>query len=130
MQTSPNIAPSPVASWAEARQRALDARRKRFEAKAIAEAERFRVPQIGRDQVEFEWNTDCDVPVICHLDYTPAEPADHYGPAPYPGYPEEMSLRAAYVRGVNIYELLSEKQIEHIEEAALLRRSEMKGGDE
>jgi hypothetical protein len=118
-------------TYAEAvRLQALEARRKRFEAKAIAEAEKFQVPQIGRDQIEFEWHTDCAVPIICHLDYTPEEPADHYGPAPYPGYPEEMSLRAAYVRGVDIYELLSQKQIDQIEEAALLRKYESRGDDE
>lgn len=111
------------------RRQALEARRKRFETKAIAEAEKFKVPQIGRDQIEFEWHTDCAVPIICHLDYTPEEPADHYGPAPYPGYPEEMSLRAAYVRGVDIYELLSQKQIDQIEEAALLRKYESRGNE-
>lgn len=115
---------TPVRAWEAARQKAIEARRQRFEAQAIADADKYRVPQIGRDQVEYVWNTDCVVPVICHLDYTPEEPADHFGPAPYPGYPEEMSLRAAYVRGVDIYELLSEKQIQHIEESALLARSE------
>ena len=112
------------------RLQALEDRRKRFEAKAIAEAEKFKVPPVGRDQIEFEWITDCEVPIICHLDYTPEEAADHYGPAPYPGYPEEMSLRAAYVRGVDIYELLSQKQIDQIEEAALLQKYENLGGDE
>ena len=106
------------------RLQALEARQKRFDEQAIAEARRFKVPPLGRDQVEFLWATDCVVDIVCHLDYTPEEAADHYGPAPYPGYPEDMSLRAAYVRGVDIYELLSEKQINQIEEAALIAHSE------
>jgi hypothetical protein len=115
------------ADLAVARQQALDARQKRLDEQAIAEARRFKVPALGADQVEFLWVTDCEVDIVCHLDYTPEEAADHYGPAPYPGYPEDMSLRAAYVRGVDIYELLSEKQINQIEESALLQRSESRG---
>ena len=115
---------------AKAREEALAARQKRLDEKAIDEARRFKVPALGRDQVEYLWATDCVVDIVCHLDYTPEESADHYGPAPYPGYPEDMSLRAAYVRGVDIYELLSEKQINQIEEAALLQRSENRGRDE
>jgi len=112
------------ADLAVARQQALDARQKRLDEQAIAEARRFKVPALGADQVEFLWATDCEVDIVCHLDYTPEEAADHYGPAPYPGYPEDMSLRAAYVRGVDIYELLSEKQINQIEEAALIQHAE------
>jgi hypothetical protein len=116
-----------LSDLATARQQALDARQKRLDEKAIEEARRFKVPPIGRDQVEFEWNTDCEVPIICHLDYTPEEAAQHYGDYPYPGCPEQMSLCAAYLRGVNIYDLLSEKQIDRIEEAALLQHSESRG---
>jgi hypothetical protein len=119
-----------LSDLATARQQALDARQKRLDEKAIDEARRFKVPPLGSDQVEYLWATDCVVDIVCHLDYTPEEASDHYGPAPYPGYPEDMSLRAAYVRGVDIYELLSEKQINQIEEAALLQRSENRGGDE
>lgn len=117
-----------LSDLAAARQQALDARQKRLDEQAIAEARRFKVPPLGRDQIEFLWATDCVVDIVCHLDYTPEEAADHYGPAPYPGYPEDMSLRAAYVRGVDIYELLSEKQINQIEEAALIQRSENRRG--
>lgn len=115
---------------AVARQQALDARQKRLDEQAIAEARRFKVPALGADQVEYLWATDCEVDIVCHLDYTPEEDAQHYGDAPYPGCPADMSLRAAYVRGVDIYELLSEKQINRIEEAALLQRSESRGRDE
>ena len=113
-----------ISDLAVARQQALDARQKRLDHQAITEARRFKVPALGADQVEYLWATDCVVDIVCHLEYTPEEDADHYGPAPYPGCPAEMSLRAAYVRGVDIYELLSEKQINRIEEDALIQYQE------
>jgi hypothetical protein len=111
------------ADLATARQQALDARQKRLDEQAIAEARRFRVPALGADQVEYLWATDCEVDIVCHLDYTAEEEAQHYGDAPYPGCPEDMTLCAAYVRGVDIMALLSDEQITRIEEAALLARS-------
>ena len=105
------------------RQQAIDARQKRFEENAIAEARRFQVPAVGEDQIEYLWSTDCDVSIVCHLDYQREEEAQHYGDAPYPGCPEDVTLCAAYVRGVDILALLSDAQIAEIEEAALLARS-------
>jgi hypothetical protein len=86
--------------------------------------QRFKIPSLGRGQIEYLWSTDCVVDVVCHLDYEAGEEAQHYGDAPYPGCPEEITLCAAYVRGVDILPLLSDKQIEQIEEAALCKRCE------
>ena len=102
----------------------LDPRRKHIAASILAEAERHQVPRIGEDQIEYLWSTDCDVDIVCHLDYSKEEPADHYGDFPHPGSLEQMTLCAAYVRGVDIFGLLSDKQISDIEERALLARSE------
>lgn len=105
---------------AKARQEALDARQKRLDEQAIADARRFKVPVLGADQVEYLWATDCVVDIVCHLDYEPAD-GDNWQT---PFYPENLTLRAAFVRGVDIYELLSEKQIDRIEESALIQYQE------
>lgn len=104
---------------ANARAEAIRARDARIEQqnieKAVAEYKRFKVPAPQRDQVVFMWATDCVVDIECHLDYTPAE-GDNWN-EPY--YPEDVTLCAAYLRGVDIYELLSPEQITRIEEKAL-----------
>jgi len=84
---------------------------------------RFAPPRLGEGQIEYLWATDCVVDIVCHLDYDAAEDAEPYGDAPYPGSPESITLGAAYVCGVDILPLLSEKQINEIEEAALIARS-------
>lgn len=91
-------------------------REKRFEEQAIADAKTYRVPNKGRDQIEYVWATDCLVGIICHLDYSPAE-GDNWNT---PHYDESVELCAAYLRGVDIFEMLSHDQIAEIEEKALI----------
>ena len=73
----------------------------------------------------YEWDTDCDEPIVCHLEYTKAcrggfqdslqtEPDD----------PEQIGLCAAYLLDVDIFGLLSQDQIDLIEEKALEQRAE------
>lgn len=108
----------------KAREAAYAAREERFIKKAIEEARKFKVPTMGRDQVCFMWKTDCEVEIECHLDYEPFERMT----LEYPGCPEDVTLTAAYLRGVDIYELLSEKQIDQIETGALIEISENRYG--
>jgi hypothetical protein len=96
------------------------AREKREMEKALSEYKRFKVPAIGRGQIRYMWASDCVVDIECHLDYEPEE----HDTRDCPGYPATVSLRAAYLRGVDIYEMLSEKQIDRIEEAALIQHGE------
>jgi hypothetical protein len=87
---------------------------------ALAEYRRFKVPAPGPGQFTYMWATDCVVDIECHLDHEPAEDST----PEYPGCDEVFSLRAAYVRGVDILEMLSPKQIERIEELALVELRE------
>lgn len=89
-------------------------------AQAIDDAKKYRVPALERGCFEYEWNTDCVVPIICHLSYEPAD-GDNWN-TPY--YPESVTLGAAYLRGVDIFEMLSAEQIDRIEEQALIEHAE------
>jgi hypothetical protein len=118
MSTAVQQALASVQTLAEA---ARIAREKREMEQAIAEFRRFKVPQPGPGQIVFMWASDCVVDIECHLDYEPEERQTWE----HPGYPENATLCAAYLRGVDIYEMLSEKQILRIEEAALLKHGEV-----
>jgi len=56
---------------------------------------------------------DCDV--VCYLEYEAAQQETR----DEPGYAASAMLCAAYVRGVNVYDLMSDGRIEEIEVAAL-----------
>lgn len=87
-------------------------------------------PALGRDQFEYHWQALDDEPVICHLDYTPAERGSWSGGMQMePDYGAECTLGAAYVCGVNIIELLSQKQCRDIEEKALIEHLEYIQGE-
>ncbi len=73
-------------------------------------------PAAGSGQIVYTWHTDCDEPIECHLDYQSAEKQTEE----YPGCDAEVELTHAWLRGVNIYYLLSKDQIEEIEEQARL----------
>jgi len=61
-----------------------------------------------------------DASIICHLEYEPAERGSReHGLQMEPDYPAQVTLVAAYVRDVNVYDLLSDDQISQIECAAL-----------
>lgn len=55
-------------------------------------------------------------------DYTPEEPADHYGPAPYPGYPEQLEIIEVLIGGEDIAPLLSESTLDDLEQKVLEMR--------
>ncbi len=60
-----------------------------------------------------------DASIICHLEYEPAERGSReHGLQMEPDYPAQVTLVAAYVRDVNVYDLLSDDQIEQIEISA------------
>lgn len=73
-------------------------------------------PAAGPGQIIYTWHTDCYEPIECHLDYQRAEKQTEE----YPGCDAEMTLTAAYLRGVDIFYLLSQDQIDEIEEQAHL----------
>lgn len=81
-----------------------------------------RVPQPRPGQIEYLWDAGLSESVVCHLSY---EPADRGASEPgtgmqlSPEYPAQMTLYAAYLRGLDIYMMLSDAQIEDIEIAAL-----------
>lgn len=77
---------------------------------------RYSHPAAGSGQIVYTWHTDCDEPIECHLDYQRAEKQTEE----YPGCDAEVELTHAWLRGVNIYYLLSKDQIEEIEEQARL----------
>lgn len=81
-------------------------------------------PRCPHGMFAFEWNTDIEEPIVCHLEYEEGEEAEPYGDAPYPGAPETITLCHAYLRGVDILKLLSDTQIDEIEVLAALERSE------
>lgn len=56
------------------------------------------------------------------FDYTPEEPADHYGPAPYPGYPEQLEIIEVLLGGEPIDELLREDVLDDLAEKILEMR--------
>lgn len=47
-------------------------------------------------------------------DYSPEEPAQHYGDAPYPGCPEEVQIVEVLLNGEPIGELLREDVMDEI----------------
>lgn len=72
-------------------------------------------PRASRSQFVYEWDTDCSVPVVCHLTYTQAERGTYIDPPVFEG----MTLDAAYIGNVDVYYLLDHKQVARIEELAL-----------
>lgn len=73
--------------------------------------------------IEYEWDADLAEPVVCHLEYEPAERGSReYGTGLQlePDYDEAVTLTAAYVRGLDISPMLSSTQVEHIESLALV----------
>lgn len=82
----------------------------------------YRNPPPGRDQITYDWETDIGEAIVCHLDHEPAcrgARESGTGLQLEPDYAESVSLAAAYLRGVDILQLLSESQIQRIEELAL-----------
>lgn len=74
------------------------------------------LPACPNGSVEFIYDIDgVSAPLVCHLDYEAAE----YGHGDHPDYPSVMSLVAAYIKDIDILDLLSPDKIEAIEDLAL-----------
>jgi len=65
--------------------------------------------------VEFHWCSDCEIPIVCHLEIHRGQAEDRTDPS----YMPHLELHAAYIRDVDIYYLLDLKQISSIEQLAL-----------
>ena len=72
-------------------------------------------PKCPRGLVQFEYNADSLVPLICHLEYEAAEAGDDINPS----WPAQMHLDAAYIGAIDVVKALTVMQIRAIEEAAL-----------
>ena len=72
-------------------------------------------PKCPRNLVEFYYSADSLVPLICHLEYDPAEAGDDINPS----WPAQMHLDAAYIGAIDVVKALTVKQIRAIEEAAM-----------
>jgi hypothetical protein len=59
------------------------------------------------------------VDLVVEYDYQPAEAAQHYGDAPYPGCPEYVEVTSVKVGDSDIYELLDASVIEALESEVL-----------
>jgi len=82
----------------------------------------YKAPPAESGLVVFEWSTDCDEPIVCHLDYSPAERGSREpgtGLQMEPDEPEQITLGAAYLLDVDILYLLCPQQVAEIERLAL-----------
>lgn len=78
-------------------------------------------PALPEGCIRFMWATDCEVEIECHLDFQTAEPQTWE----HPGCDAVMTLSAAYLRGVDIVDILHSTQIAHIETKALIAHGEV-----
>ena len=117
MSALPALIPTAARKWAEE----LRANREKRELdKALADHRYFKVPALDPGQIEFLWSTDCVVDIVCHLAYSPAEGDGWH----LPRHEADCTLVAAYVRGVDIIELLSQDQCREVECKAMERNEE------
>ena len=72
-------------------------------------------PKCPRNYVEFCYNAGSEVPLICHLEFEPAEAGDDINTA----WGAQMHLDAAYVGAIDVVKALTVMQVRAIEEAAL-----------
>lgn len=78
-------------------------------------------------RVLYTWKPGYKIEVECRLNYEPFQRGgSEYsgGPQIEPDEPEMMQLEEAYHMGVDIHEILSEDQIQEIEEQALESRND------
>ena len=68
-----------------------------------------------RSYIRYAWDAEIGEPVICWLDYEAPERAT----ADCPGDPGAIALVHAYLRGLDIAAMLTDEQIERIENEAL-----------
>lgn len=61
---------------------------------------------------------------LVRYDYTPEEPAEHYGDAPYPGAPEQLDIVEVLINGEDISPLLSESTMDDLIEKVLEMRGD------
>lgn len=54
------------------------------------------------------------IDLLVTYEYEPEEPAQHYGPAPYPGAPEQLDVLEVHHKGEDITELLDWQMVEDI----------------
>lgn len=72
------------------------------------------VPELGVYVYEF-FPATMDEPIVCHLEYFAPESETDVSP----GQPEDMVLLNAYVRGCDVYGLISDGDVIEIEREAL-----------
>lgn len=60
---------------------------------------------------------------LVEFHYTPEEPAEHYGDAPYPGAPEQLEIHEVLIGGEPISELLKKEVLDDLAEKILEMRN-------
>ena len=76
-------------------------------------------PACPRGMHEYEYNAG-SITLVCHLDYEPAERGSRSeGLQQEPDYPAQMTLHAAYLGFIDVYDGLDSSVVEEIEELAL-----------
>jgi len=70
----------------------------------------------AKHEFVYEWDAGISTPLACLLEYEKAEMRTHDNP----GQPAAAHLISAYIRDVDIVELLSDDQRAEIEERALI----------
>lgn len=74
-------------------------------------------PPKGEHEVTLYPDWANDEPVVCHFEFNPGEKAT----AMEPGYPEEINLTCAYIRGWDCYRILDDKMIAELEESIAIQ---------
>ena len=87
----------------------------------IAAAHRmYEAPPCPRDCFTYSEERLIDATLVCHLEYEAAERGGREnGLQMEPDYPAQATLVAAYIRDINIYDLLDSEQIAQIEADAI-----------
>lgn len=77
---------------------------------------KYRAPNAADGFYVYEWHCDrLDEPMVCHLEYTASEaPTDICQ-----GHRENLDLMYVYLRGLDVYGLLSSEDVEEIELGAM-----------
>ena len=93
----------------------------RLEAQVASAHRMYAAPPCPKDC--FEWRDErvlMDTAVVCHLEYEAEERGGREnGLQMEPDYPAQATLVAAYIRDINIYDLLDSEQVSRIEADAL-----------
>lgn len=92
----------------------------RLEAQVANAHRMYGAPPCPKDCFTYREERLIDATLVCHLEYEAAEVGGREnGLQMEPDYPAQATLVAAYIRDINIYDLLDSEQIAQIEADAI-----------